>query len=153
MAKLHLDNGSVIFYKPHAMQQDRIFLNTYQWFCETLGLEVRSVHMLIRKNYAWVEEIKYAECQSTEEIQLFYKRLGVWMFCCYILSVGDMHYENMIASGAYPMIIDMETVPGIILLENTDTVQKYGHWMDAKNSIISTDDTFITIVCRRTERI
>lgn len=132
VAKLHLDNGRVIFYKPHAMQQDRIFLNTYQWFCETLGLEVRSVHMLIRKNYAWVEEIKYAECQSTEEIQLFYKRLGVWMFCCYILSVGDMHYENMIASGAYPMIIDMETVPGIILLENTDTVQKYGHWMDAK---------------------
>ncbi len=108
--------AELFFIKPHAMQQDRIFLNTYQWFCETLGLEVRSVHMLIRKNYAWVEEIKYAECQSTEEIQLFYKRLGVWMFCCYILSVGDMHYENMIASGAYPMIIDMETVPGIILL-------------------------------------
>lgn len=132
VVRLCLDNGRDIFYKPHTVQQDRIFSDIYQWFCEILQIKIRPMQMIMREDHAWIEAIAHEKCQDIEEVHQFYKRLGVWLFCCYILSVGDMHYENVIANGAYPMIIDMETVPGIVLQKNNQEAQSLVYWMDKK---------------------
>ena len=32
------------------------------------------------------------------------------VFCNYILNVNDIHTENLIANGGYPVVVDAETV-------------------------------------------
>lgn len=42
------------------------------------------------------------------EANKYYYNFGVLLGICYILNAQDLHYENIIASGVYPTIIDLE---------------------------------------------
>ena len=50
------------------------------------------------------------ECISMEEIARFYKRIGVLAFVSYMLGTGDLHAENLIACGEYPILVDLENL-------------------------------------------
>ena len=45
-----------------------------------------------------------------KEVENYYYRFGVLIFINYILNVNDLHGENVIAAGEYPVIIDAETI-------------------------------------------
>ena len=47
---------------------------------------------------------------SEEEISLYYKRCGVLLFFAYLFSAKDLHDENIIAGGSFPIIVDYETL-------------------------------------------
>ena len=40
--------------------------------------------------------------------------MGIHLFLGYALGATDLHGENIIAHGEYPVIIDMETYPGYL---------------------------------------
>ena len=47
-------------------------------------------------------------CHSREELRRYYRRNGILLGICYLLGSRDLHYENVIAHGEYPVIIDLE---------------------------------------------
>ena len=40
----------------------------------------------------------------------YYQRLGEQLFLAYLLGTNDIHFENLIACGAYPVMIDLEAL-------------------------------------------
>ena len=48
------------------------------------------------------------------EVEHYYFRMGIHLFLGYALGATDLHGENIIAHGEYPVIIDMETYPGYL---------------------------------------
>ena len=40
----------------------------------------------------------------------YFRRLGVCVFLSFLLGSGDLHYENMIAHGEYPVPVDTEVL-------------------------------------------
>ena len=48
-------------------------------------------------------------CETEYELQNFYIRFGEILALSYILNATDLHMENLIAYGEYPVIIDLET--------------------------------------------
>ena len=47
------------------------------------------------------------------ELQQYYKRLGIQLFLVYLLGTKDLHSENLIAHGEYPVFVDLETLVNI----------------------------------------
>lgn len=98
-----------IVYKPHAIAIDAAFQDFIRWYNKkTHSLTLRTIHMLPRATYGWVEYIAMKPCHSKKEVEHFYYRLGVLMMFAYLLHGRDLHAENMIAHAAYPMIVDYE---------------------------------------------
>ncbi|MDA9471760.1 type 2 lanthipeptide synthetase LanM [Enterococcus sp. 5H] len=56
------------------------------------------------------EKVPYKECTTIAEITNFYENYGQLLAIVYWLGATDLHMENLIASGSYPVLIDVETL-------------------------------------------
>ena len=57
-----------------------------------------------------VEFVEHTEAETEEDVHLFYKRCGSLLFLAYLFHSNDLHFENIVAHGAYPVIVDYETL-------------------------------------------
>lgn len=108
--RLTLDTGEQILYKPHSLRNEVTFSKLLQWLAEHTGISQKQYDVLSRETYGWSKIVEYRECKSQEEVKRFYRRLGVQLFLAYILNTRDLHCENLIASGEYPVLIDLESL-------------------------------------------
>lgn len=112
VAKIRLDNGYTLIYKPQSLEKEVLFQEIYGQFLENAGLGARKMQILDRRDYGWEEYIERLECHSVQETERYFQRLGVLLFLCYVMNANDVHQENIIASGEYPFFMDLETFPG-----------------------------------------
>lgn len=106
--KIKTTNGNTIIYKPHSLENERWFNNFACFFGEKCFLSMHHLKFLTRPNYGWCNAIEYKECKIQNEIERYYQRIGIYLFIAYLLGTNDIHCENLIASGEYPVIIDLE---------------------------------------------
>jgi hypothetical protein len=59
---------------------------------------------------ASLQFVYYKSCKTEDEIRRYFYRFGILIFGSYILNTNDLHEENVIAAGEYPIIIDAETI-------------------------------------------
>ena len=114
VSKIEFDNGSILYYKPHSLDKDIKYQQLYKYLCEKAGISCREVRCLSRQTYGWEENIENKSCNTKEEIERYYFRLGIHLFLGYALGATDLHGENIVAYGEHPVIIDMETYLGYI---------------------------------------
>ena len=77
-----------------------------------------SYPFLSYENHSWTTIVQYKECDDDNQLKNYYLRMGVQLFLVYLLGTKDLHYENIIAAGEYPVLIDLETLVNICY--NTD---------------------------------
>ena len=94
------------------MKNEKTFMSLLQWIGQGIGITQLSYEILTYEAYSLCSIVKYKECKSKEGICNYYKRLGVQLFLAYFLGTHDLHCENIIASGEYPVLIDLETLVG-----------------------------------------
>ena len=107
---VNFDNGAKIIYKPHTCQNEMLFYELTDFLYRKMHLSVRKIKILSYDTHCWGEFIVPEECISMEEIERFYKRIGVLAFVSYMLGTGDLHAENLIACGEYPILVDLENL-------------------------------------------
>lgn len=112
VAKLLLDNQAMLIYKPRSLEKDICFMELYKLFCEKGGLSFQGVDILARKEFSWESYVEHRSCRSVAEVKRYFKRMGILLFLCWFMDMSDMHGENIIAAGEYPMPVDLETLPG-----------------------------------------
>lgn len=112
VAKIFLDNQKPLMYKPRNLEKDQCFLKLYGQFCQKAGLTFRSVQILAQKDYSWESYIDQYPCKSAAEVKRYFQRMGILLFLCWLMDMSDMHGENIIAAGEYPIPVDLETLPG-----------------------------------------
>lgn len=112
VAKVKLDNGYTLIYKPHSLGKELLFQEVYGHFLEYAGLENNKIQMLDCGSYGWQAYVRQQECHSIQEVERYFQRLGILLFLCYLMNANDIHQENIIASGEYPFLLDLETFPG-----------------------------------------
>ncbi len=123
-AKIVLDNGVTLYYKPHSIQKNIWYQKIYQNVCEEAGLEVCPIQYLERGAYGWEQQVEHRGCKKEEEVKRFYFRMGIHLFLGYALSATDLHGENIIAHGEFPIIVDFETYPGCSQIEQEAGAEK-----------------------------
>jgi len=66
--------------------------------------------VLNRSNYGWVEFIEALPCKDKEEAKRYYQRAGIVLCLAYVLEATDLHFQNIVACGEHPVLIDLETL-------------------------------------------
>lgn len=121
--ELIFDSGRSIFYKPKSLGIDATFTDFLSELIQ-LGLkpDLRGYQVWDRGSYGWSEKVECKHCLSEVDVEEYYKRAGSLLCLLYLLGGTDIHYENLIANGAYPVIIDLESLLHPQLLHwNLDT--------------------------------
>jgi type 2 lantibiotic biosynthesis protein LanM len=104
-------SGFQIVYKPRSLAIDIHFQELLTWLNRRgEHPSFRTLKIIERGSYGWVEFVSAGSCNSTEEIQRFYERQGGYLALLYVLGGTDCHSENIIAAGEYPILIDIESL-------------------------------------------
>jgi type 2 lantibiotic biosynthesis protein LanM len=104
-------SGLKVVYKPRSLAVDRHFQELLTWLNQAGHQPVfRTLTLLDRGAYGWVEWIKATACASETEVRRFYQRQGAYLALLYALEATDFHLSNVIAAGEHPMLIDLEAL-------------------------------------------
>ena len=96
-------SGFRLVYKPKSLAVDLHFQELLAWLNERGATpSFRTLHLLDRRTYGWVEHVSTVGCTSTAEVERFYARLGGYLALFYALEATDFHAENLLASGEHP---------------------------------------------------
>ncbi|HKV38914.1 MAG TPA: type 2 lanthipeptide synthetase LanM family protein, partial [Blastocatellia bacterium] len=100
-----------LVYKPRPMAVDGHFQQLIQW-ANGQGIEpnLRVLAVYDRGDHGWSEFVEAKPCTSEDELKRFYERQGIYLALLYALEAVDFHYENLIASGEHPVLIDLESL-------------------------------------------
>lgn len=113
--------GSRLVYKPRPLTVDRHFRAFAEWINQSLGkTQILVPHTLDRLDYGWSAFITHDPVENERELAAYYERLGSVLALAYLTGLSDLHAENVIAHGAWPVLVDLETLfrPAI---KNEDT--------------------------------
>jgi type 2 lantibiotic biosynthesis protein LanM len=104
-------NGVKMVYKPRSLAVDEHFQDLLAWLNDRGARpSFRFTRVANRGRYGWAEFIDTASCVSEAEVARFYERQGGYLAVLYALNATDVHYENLIAAGEYPVLIDLEAL-------------------------------------------
>ncbi|MGN7485618.1 type 2 lanthipeptide synthetase LanM family protein [Priestia megaterium] len=109
---LTFTSGFKVVYKPRPLHIDSQFQNFLKWVNANNNESYPHYEMKVINcnSYGWVEFIKSKPCFNKNEIERFYERIGSQLALLYAMNATDFHYENLIASSEYPVLIDLESL-------------------------------------------
>lgn len=100
-----------VVYKPRNLEVEKAYYNFIEWINSTNELlQLKTIKGIYRKKYTWQEFVENHSCDTSIEIDNYYRRFGYLVAISYLLSGNDFHLENVIASASHPVIIDLETI-------------------------------------------
>lgn len=102
---------TALVYKPRASREALFFYGLLGQLHEWTGADCFSIHtpkILSRERHSWVEKVDNLPCDSETDIGLFYQKMGAQIAVIHGLNGIDFHYENIIACGNSPVMIDLE---------------------------------------------
>lgn len=100
-----------VVYKPRSLALDAAVQALVGWLNgRGLSPPLRTPTVLCRDGYGWAEFIAHRPANGADELSLFYRRAGALACLAYAMGATDLHYGNVIAHGAYPIAVDLETM-------------------------------------------
>lgn len=109
-AIITLDNGYKIVYKTHSLKNEASYQTYLHFLSKNCTYPLKGYAMIDRGCYGWEEFVPQKECRSPDEIKRYFYRYGLLIFSNYILNKKDLHFENLVSCGEYPMVIDAQTI-------------------------------------------
>jgi type 2 lantibiotic biosynthesis protein LanM len=104
-------DGARALYKPKDLRLDVVWSD----LIERLNLAgppvtLRAVRAIARDGYGWTEFVAHDGCDDENGIARFFRRAGALLALFHVFAATDMHQENIIAAGDYPVPVDLETL-------------------------------------------
>ena len=104
-------SGLRVVYKPRDLAVDVHFQELLSWLNERGDHPpFRTLKILDRGTHGWVEFVAEQACTSPDEVRRFYRRQGGYLALLHALDATDFHFENLIAAGEHPVLIDLEAL-------------------------------------------
>ncbi|MFI9388124.1 type 2 lanthipeptide synthetase LanM family protein [Kutzneria sp. NPDC052558] len=111
VALLTFADGRTVVYKPRPLDLHAHFNEMLDWLNRRVpGLDLCRVTLVRRDGYGWQEFVTEAPCDEMTGLSRFYRRQGALLALLYAVDGSDMHYENLIAHGDQPVLVDVETL-------------------------------------------
>jgi type 2 lantibiotic biosynthesis protein LanM len=81
-----------------------------EWLCSQADVpDLRRLTVVAADDHGWIEYVEPVPCPN-EDVHALHRRHGATLALLYALSAADCHFENIIAAGAYPVVVDLETL-------------------------------------------
>lgn len=109
-AILQLKEKQKLVYKPTDANISFAYYRFLDWVNDYSSLGDYKYNILNGEGYHWLEFVNHTACKTEDELAEYYMRAGFVLCVVYLLSGRDFHYENIIANGSSPVLIDHETI-------------------------------------------
>ena len=111
VALVRFTSGLRLIYKPKSLGVELAFQDLLDWTAQK-GFEpgFRRLRLIDRGDYGWIEFVEAASCDDEAAVRRFYQRQGGYLALLWLLDATDFHWENLIASGEHPILIDLEAL-------------------------------------------
>jgi type 2 lantibiotic biosynthesis protein LanM len=104
-------SGLKLIYKPKDLATEAQFFGLLAWLNQQQKLlPLRVLKVTNRGSHGWVECAEAFPCQDAAELSRYYRRSGILLGLVYVLRGTDFHYENTLACGEQPVLVDLETL-------------------------------------------
>lgn len=111
VAILRFAAGDRVVYKPRPLEQHALLDELVAWLnAKVPGVALRTPRSVRKETYGWLEFVRHHWCRTVTEADAFYRRQGALLALLYAVDGADMHYENVIACGDQPVLVDAETL-------------------------------------------
>ncbi|PER51758.1 hypothetical protein COL26_18925 [Bacillus thuringiensis] len=110
---IYMGNKKILF-KPRKADMDQIYGHIVEFYNENCSPS----HKIICPNnyyfedHHWVDFIEREDCIKEVMIKSFYRDIGVQLAFIYAMNGTDFHFENIIAAGKHPILVDLECLFG-----------------------------------------
>lgn len=111
VAIITFENGSRLVYKPRSLGMEDAWFKLLAQLneCFSFGF-FKCIKVINKAAYGWMEYVEHLPCENENGIELYYRRTGALLCLVHCLRGTDCHYQNLIACGPYPVLIDLETL-------------------------------------------
>lgn len=110
---LSFENGLRLVYKPKSLALEVAFARLLSWIGERAGeslLPLKAPVTLDRHTHGWVEFMAALPCADGEAAGRYFRRSGMLLALVHLLEGTDCHFENLIAHGEHPILVDGEAL-------------------------------------------
>lgn len=107
---IEFTGGEKLVYKPRTGANEIVFYSILNNFYSQCGLTGREYKVLDQTECCWCEYLQQEACRDVSQIKRYYTRIGILLFTAYMFGAGDIHEENLIACGEFPMAVDLEVL-------------------------------------------
>ncbi|MFY0525587.1 type 2 lanthipeptide synthetase LanM family protein [Archangium gephyra] len=108
---LVFESGLHVVYKPRSLAIDAHFQELLAWVDRRGNpTPFRRLRVMDQGAYGWMEFAETAPCETEEQVGRFYQRLGAFLALLYALEATDFHFQNIVASGEHPVLVDLESL-------------------------------------------
>jgi type 2 lantibiotic biosynthesis protein LanM len=113
---LRCDPDRLVVYKPRPLESDAALAALLPRLLpgEPEQSRIRVPVVLTRCDhqggYGWAAHVKHQYCASDDELHCFYRGLGHWLAVMRLLGGSDLHFQNLVAAGPVPVVVDCETL-------------------------------------------
>lgn len=105
------DSGFRAVYKPKSLAAERHFQALLAWVnARGADSPFRTLALIDRDDHGWVEFVEARPCVTPDEVERFYRRQGGYLALLHVLAATDLHFENLIAAGEHPVLVDVEAL-------------------------------------------
>lgn len=108
--RVRLDSGSECIYKPKNLLSEQAYYSFLTWLNRNGSpAQFRIFSGVYHRDRGWCEVVRAEPCESEEGVRRYFARAGATICLAYVLRANDLHFENLIAAGEYPALIDLES--------------------------------------------
>ncbi len=108
---IEFEGGGKLVYKPRNLGLEGAFGEFVEWLnTQNTPLDLKTPRLVDAGSHGWVEFIETRKCPDPASLGRYYRRLGMTLAVVHTLAGTDCHYENLLACGEYPVLIDAETL-------------------------------------------
>ena len=109
-------SGLKLIYKPKDLATEAQYFEIVEWLNQQHELlPLRVLTVINRGSHGWVECAEAFPCPDTAALHRYYQRSGMLLGLMYALHGSDFHYENTLACGEQPVLVDFETLLAPVL--------------------------------------
>lgn len=109
--KFTFADNEALMYKPRDLTIDESFQGLLAYLNKKdMYRKFKILKIINKKDYGWQKYIQHDSCKNNKEVEAFFERQGQYLAVMYLLNATDMHFENIIANGEFPMFVDLESL-------------------------------------------
>ena len=110
MLVIEYTEGEKLVYKPRTGANETAFYCMLNHLYRQCGLPEKEYRVLDQAGCCWCEYLQQEECRDSHQLKNFYQRIGILLFTAGIFGSGDLHWENLVECGEFPMAVDLEVL-------------------------------------------
>lgn len=102
-------SGVDLVYKPRSGALEHAFRSLIEWLnTRETTVPLYAPRVVDCRTHSWSEFVEHLPCRAPADVERYYHRAGMLACLAYVFGGADLHEQNVVAHGEFPVLVDLE---------------------------------------------